>query len=96
MSDLPRHSDVVIVGGGAAGPAAARHLAATGAEVVLLESADRLGGRIVTYTIDGFRLDRGFQVVNTAYPARSRRPRRPATCRAASTTGRCARWSSRS
>lgn len=71
MSDLPHHSDVVIVGGGAAGLAAARHLAAAGAEVMLLEGADRLGGRIVTDMVDGFRLDRGFQVVNTAYPALS-------------------------
>ena len=69
MSDLPRHSDVVIVGGGAAGLAAARQLTAVGVEVVLLEAAARLGGRIVTDTVDGFRLDRGFQVVNTAYPA---------------------------
>jgi phytoene dehydrogenase-like protein len=69
MSDLPRHSDVVIIGGGAAGLAAARHLTAAGAEVVLLEAAARLGGRIVTDRIDGFRLDRGFQVINTAYPA---------------------------
>jgi len=69
MSDLPRHCDVVIVGGGAAGLAAARHLTAAGVEVVLLEAAARLGGRIVTDSVDGFRLDRGFQVVNTAYPA---------------------------
>jgi len=69
MSSLPHHSDVVIVGGGAAGLAAARHLTAAGAEVVLLEAAARLGGRIVTDTMDGFRLDRGFQVINTAYPA---------------------------
>jgi glycine/D-amino acid oxidase-like deaminating enzyme len=71
MGDLPRHSDVVIVGGGAAGLAAARHLTAAGAEVVLLEAAGRLGGRIVTDSVDGFRLDRGFQVINTAYPALS-------------------------
>ncbi len=69
MSSLPRYCDVVIVGGGAAGLAAARHLTAAGAEVVLLEAGPRLGGRIVTDTVDGFRLDRGFQVVNTAYPA---------------------------
>ena len=69
MSDLPSHSDVVIVGGGAAGLAAARQLTAAGAQVLLLEAGPRLGGRIVTDTIDGFRLDRGFQVVNTAYPA---------------------------
>ena len=69
MSDLPSHSDVVIVGGGAAGLAAARQLTAAGTQVLLLESGPRLGGRIVTDTVDGFRLDRGFQVVNTAYPA---------------------------
>jgi phytoene dehydrogenase-like protein len=69
MNGLPRHSDVVIIGGGAAGLAAARHLTAAGVEVVLLEAAARLGGRIATDTIDGFRLDRGFQVVSTAYPA---------------------------
>jgi len=69
MNGLPSRSDVVIIGGGAAGLAAARHLTAAGVEVVLLEAATRLGGRIVTDTVDGFRLDRGFQVVNTAYPA---------------------------
>ena len=69
MSDLPRQADVVIVGGGAAGLAAARQLTEAGLEVVLLEAATRLGGRIVTDSIDGFRLDRGFQVVNSAYPA---------------------------
>ena len=69
MSDLPDHSDVVIVGGGAAGLAAARQLTAVGTQVLLLEAGPRLGGRIVTDTVDGFRLDRGFQVVNTAYPA---------------------------
>ena len=69
MTGLPRRSDVVIVGGGAAGLAAARQLTEAGADVVLVEAAGRLGGRIVTDTVDGFRLDRGFQVVNTAYPA---------------------------
>ena len=69
MSDLPRRGDVVIVGGGAAGLAAAQTLTAAGAEVLLLEADGRLGGRIATDEVDGFLLDRGFQVVNTGYPA---------------------------
>jgi phytoene dehydrogenase-like protein len=69
MSELPRQVDVVVVGGGAAGLAAVRQLTAAGVEVALLEAAPRLGGRIVTDEVDGYRLDRGFQVINTAYPA---------------------------
>jgi phytoene dehydrogenase-like protein len=60
--------DVAIVGGGLAGLAAARRLDHEGVDYVLLESSDRLGGRVATDGVDGFRLDRGFQVLNTAYP----------------------------
>jgi phytoene dehydrogenase-like protein len=60
--------DVVVVGGGLAGLAAARRLDRAGVDWVLVEAADRLGGRVATDTVDGFRLDRGFQVLNTAYP----------------------------
>ncbi|PGH42208.1 amine oxidase [Micromonospora sp. WMMA1996] len=61
-------TDVVIVGGGLAGLAAARRLQRAGVPWRLLESADRLGGRVATDEVDGFLLDRGFQVLNTAYP----------------------------
>lgn len=44
MSDSP----ILILGGGAAGLAAARRLSLTGVDSVILESRDRLGGRIVT------------------------------------------------
>jgi phytoene dehydrogenase-like protein len=60
--------DAVVVGAGLAGLAAARHLRAGGLEVLVLEAEDTVGGRIRTDVVDGFLLDRGFQVLNTAYP----------------------------
>ncbi len=42
-------ADVVIVGAGAAGLAAAGHLAAAGVRVAVLEARDRIGGRILTH-----------------------------------------------
>ncbi|MFY1703749.1 NAD(P)/FAD-dependent oxidoreductase [Micromonospora sp. WMMA1923] len=61
-------TDVVIVGGGLAGLAAARRLHRAGVPWRLLEATDRLGGRVATDRVDGYQLDRGFQVLNTAYP----------------------------
>ena len=60
---------VAIVGAGLAGLRCAGELHRAGAEVVVVESADRVGGRATTDDLDGFRLDRGFQVLLTAYPA---------------------------
>ena len=59
----------VVVGGGLAGLVAARHLADRGAAVTLLERQDTVGGRVRTEHADGYALDRGFQVLFTAYPA---------------------------
>jgi len=61
--------DVVVVGGGLAGLRAAQLLCRRGLDVVVLEAADRPGGRVATDVVDGFRCDRGFQVLNTSYPA---------------------------
>ena len=60
--------DVIIVGAGLAGLAAAVHLHRQGRKVLLLEASDRAGGRIKTDSHEGFLLDRGFQVLLTAYP----------------------------
>ena len=63
---------VVVVGGGLAGLVAARRLAEAGAEVELFERRDRVGGRVRSREVDGFTLDRGFQVLFDAYPAARR------------------------
>jgi len=60
--------DTIIVGAGLAGLACARELARTGRQVIVVEAADRVGGRVATDTVDGFRIDRGFQVYLDAYP----------------------------
>jgi len=58
----------VVVGAGLAGLACALRLEAAGLEVALLEAAEAPGGRVQTDLFEGFRLDRGFQVLLTAYP----------------------------
>ncbi|MGB7981450.1 MAG: NAD(P)/FAD-dependent oxidoreductase [Candidatus Nanopelagicales bacterium] len=60
--------DVVVVGAGLAGLRAAQLLSAAGRDVVLLEAGDGVGGRVRTDRVDGFTLDRGFQLYNPAYP----------------------------
>lgn len=60
--------DVVVVGAGLAGLRAAQLLTAAGREVVVLEAADDIGGRVRTDRVDGYTLDRGFQLYNPAYP----------------------------
>ena len=61
-------TDVVVVGAGLAGLACARELARRGVECVVLEASDAVGGRVRTDRVDGFQIDRGFQVHLTAYP----------------------------
>lgn len=58
----------LIVGGGLAGLACAGCLSAAGAEPLILEGADAVGGRVRTDVVKGFLLDRGFQVFLDAYP----------------------------
>ncbi|MFI7241550.1 NAD(P)/FAD-dependent oxidoreductase [Streptomyces qinglanensis] len=69
---VPRHCDVVVVGAGLAGLAVARRLRDSGVEAVVLEAGDGVGGRIRTDAVDGFLLDRGFQLLNTGYPQLAR------------------------
>ncbi len=62
----------IVVGAGLAGLACARALVDAGTPVYVLEAADEVGGRVRTDRRDGYRLDRGFQVLFTAYPAARR------------------------
>lgn len=66
--DLPTTAEVVVVGAGVAGLAAARHLSAAGLEVVVLEASDGIGGRVRSDVVGAFRVDRGFQLINPGYP----------------------------
>ena len=61
-------ADVVVVGAGMAGLACARTLQGAGRHVVVLESSDGPGGRVRSDVVDGFILDRGFQILLTGYP----------------------------
>lgn len=61
-------TEILVIGAGLAGLRCADVLAAAGREVLVWEASDAVGGRIRTDVINGFRCDRGFQVLNPAYP----------------------------
>lgn len=67
FSQVP-NPQITIIGAGAAGLIAALELEKAGHSPLLLEATDRVGGRLKTDVVDGFLLDRGFQVLLTDYP----------------------------
>ncbi len=60
--------DLVIIGAGLAGLTVARHCQKAGLDWLLLEAQPKVGGRVQTDYVEGFFLDRGFQVYLSAYP----------------------------
>ena len=61
-------TDVAVIGAGVAGLTCARALEESGLSVRVLERSARVGGRVGTDVIDGFRCDRGFQWLNVGHP----------------------------
>lgn len=56
-------ADVIVVGAGVAGLAAAAHLTAAGRHVEVLEQDVTVGGRVGSSLVDGFTVDHGFHLV---------------------------------
>ncbi|MFE2642192.1 NAD(P)/FAD-dependent oxidoreductase [Streptomyces nigra] len=74
MLEPANQADVVIVGAGVAGLAAAHRLTSAGITTAVLEAAPYPGGRMSTEKVDGFRLDRIGQLLSTSYPELRRTP----------------------
>ena len=64
----PSTPNVLIIGAGLAGLACARRLIQSGITCTVLEASDGIGGRVRTDHVEGFQLDRGFQIFLTGYP----------------------------
>ena len=78
MSTARPDEPVVVVGAGLAGLSCAVALHDAGIPVQVYEASDGIGGRVRTDHVDGFLLDRGFQVALTAYPEMHRQLDMPA------------------
>ncbi|MCF2125216.1 FAD-dependent oxidoreductase [Strepomyces sp. STD 3.1] len=74
MLEPAYQADVVVVGAGIAGLAAALRLTSAGVTTTVLEAAHAVGGRQATEKVDGFRLDRIGQLLSTASPELRRTP----------------------
>ncbi len=68
---IKKPESVAVVGAGLAGLSCAAKLVESGCSVTVFDAADDVGGRIRTDKVDGFLLDRGFQIYLDAYPESS-------------------------
>jgi phytoene dehydrogenase-like protein len=67
-------ADVVVIGAGLAGLAAAHHLTDAGLKVTVLETSSRIGGRMATENVDGYLLDRSGRLLCPDWPEFRRLP----------------------
>ena len=58
---------ILVIGGGLAGIRAALTIQESGQQVHLVEAQPSAGGRLATEIVNGFTIDRGFQVINPGY-----------------------------
>ena len=70
---MEKSHPVIVVGAGVAGLCCALDLKREGVSVLVVEKSDAVGGRVRTDEVNGFRLDRGFQVWLEAYPECTKR-----------------------
>ena len=67
-----KSSPVLIIGAGMAGLTCAVTLHRANIPFLIFDRGNEVGGRVRTDEVDGYRLDRGFQVLLTAYPEAQR------------------------
>lgn len=65
---MQTEAKTVVIGAGLAGLNATLTLQDAGHDVTLVDASDRAGGRVASDILDGFVLDRGFQLINANYP----------------------------
>ena len=72
MDSRNNEKKIAIVGAGIAGLECAKILINNGFNVTVFDKESEVGGRMRTSEIDGFLLDHGFHVLQTAYPETSK------------------------
>lgn len=87
-----QHHPTIIIGAGAAGLTCAKYLNDRQIPCTILEAGDAVGGRVRTDSVDGFQMDRGFQILLTSYPETKRLLNYPALQLRAFRSGAVIRW----
>src|SRR6267378_1714762 len=67
MGTQSADADVIVIGGGIAGVAAALRLKDRGLDPLVLEAESRVGGRMTTDRVNGFVIDRGVTLLGNAF-----------------------------